>query len=175
MASFDPRADLAQLDALYTEIRAWLALPRERVLRVDPEISGWNAEQHVVHCSLANELVGRNLKSLLKGAGLLVVDTGEPVEGALEILASGRIPRGTAQAPRIVRPPELVERAYLLEWLEGNEREFAEARQRLDELVAAPKRIPHQILGPLTAVQWVRFAAVHTAHHMAIARELLGS
>ena len=66
MASFDPRADLTQLDALYAEIRAWLALPRERVLRFDPAISGWNAEQHVVHCSLANELVGRNLKNLLK-------------------------------------------------------------------------------------------------------------
>jgi len=173
MTRFDPRADLAQLDTLYAEIRSWLALPRERVLRVAPALSGWNAEQHVVHCSLANELVGRNLKNLLKGSGMLVVDTGEPIEGALEILASGCIPRGTAQAPRIVRPPELVERAYLLEWLDGNEREFAEAKRQLDLLLAAPKRIPHQILGPLTAVQWLRFAAIHTAHHMSIARELL--
>ncbi|MBM3991574.1 MAG: DinB family protein [Planctomycetes bacterium] len=173
MTSLDPLADLTALGAAYAEIRAWLALPRERVLRVDPALSGWNVEQHVAHCSLANELVGRNLKSLLKGSGLLVVDTGEPVDGALEILASGRIPRGTAQAPRSVRPPPLVERAYLLEWLDGNEREFAEAKRQLDLLLAAPKRIPHQILGPLTAVQWLRFAAIHTAHHMSIARELL--
>lgn len=173
MSEFDPRANLAALRDSYAEIERWLALPREQLHRVDPAVSGWNAEQHVVHVALANELVGRNLRNLLKGSGLLVVDSGEPVEGAMEILASGRIPRGQAQAPRIVRPPDLVERAYLLEWLEGNRRDFAEAAERVDELERATKRIPHQILGPLTAVLWVRFAAVHTEHHLAIARELV--
>ncbi len=173
MSAFEPRANLAALRSSYAEIERWLELPRERLHRVDSSVSGWNAEQHVVHVALANELVGRNLKNLLKGSGLLVVDSGEPVDGALEILASGRIPRGQAQAPRIVRPPELVERAYLLEWLEGNRRDFAEAAERVDELERATKRIPHQILGPLTAVLWVRFAAVHTEHHLAIARELV--
>jgi hypothetical protein len=173
VSAFEPRANLAALRSSYAEIERWLELPRERLHRVDSSVSGWNAEQHVVHVALANELVGRNLKNLLKGSGLLVVDSGEPVDGALEILASGRIPRGQAQAPRIVRPPELVERAYLLEWLEGNRRDFAEAAERVDELERATKRIPHQILGPLTAVLWVRFAAVHTEHHLAIARELV--
>jgi hypothetical protein len=173
VSAFEPRANLAALRSSYAEIARWLALPRERLHRVDVAVSGWNAEQHVVHVSLANELVGRNLKNLLKGSGMLVVDSGEPVDGALDILASGRIPRGQAQAPRIVRPPELVERAYLQEWLEGNRRDFAEAAERVDELERASKRIPHQVLGSLTAVQWVRFAAVHTEHHLAIARELL--
>jgi hypothetical protein len=35
--------------------------------------------------------------------------------------------------------------------------------------------VPHQILGPLTAARWVRFAAMHTRHHLDIAREVLAA
>lgn len=172
-ARFDPRADFALLRELFDEIDQWLARPREELLRVAPAVSGWNAEQHIAHVSLANELITRNLKSLIRGSGPLVLASGEPVPGALEILVSGTVPRGQAQAPRMVRPPETVERAYLVEWLAENRRGFAEAEAQLAELEAATSRIPHQVLGPLSAAQWVRFAAIHTRHHLAIARDVL--
>ena len=54
----------------------------------------------------------------------------------------------------------------------GNSLFTAFARQ-CAELEAAPARVPHQLLGPLSAALWVRFAATHTRHHVAIAREIL--
>lgn len=171
--ALDPRADFALLRELHDEIDRWLARPREELLRVAPSVSGWNSEQHIAHVSLANELITRNLKSLVRGSGPLVLASGEPVPGALEILLSGTVPRGQAQAPRMVRPPEVVERAYLVEWLAANRQGFAEAEAQLEALERATCRIPHQVLGPLSAVQWVRFAAIHTRHHLAIARDVL--
>jgi hypothetical protein len=94
------------------------------------------------------------------------------VPGALELLARGRFPRGKAQAPRIVRPPEAVERQYLLDWLAGNRRDFAELEPRIGELRETTKKVPHQLLGALSASQWTRFAACHTRHHLRIAGEV---
>lgn len=169
--SFDTRADHARLTALQERIEHWLAGHEALLARLAPAISGWSAEKHLAHVALANELVLRNLKSLVKGSGLLVVEGGQPVPGALELLVSGRLPRGQAQSPRIVRPPAVVERALLREWLADARRELA----ALDPLAirSTSQRIPHQILGPLDAPQWLRFGVVHTRHHLAIAREVL--
>jgi hypothetical protein len=40
-------------------------------------------------------------------------------------------------------------------------------------IVSSGLKIPHQVLGPLDAPQWLRFAAVHTRHHLGIAYEVL--
>ena len=167
---FEP--EFAALRELYGEIDALLARPADDLRGVRPEVSGWNAEQHLAHISLANELVVRNLRSLLKGAGPFVVESGGPAPAALEVLASGRFPRGAAQAPRIVRPPETVVREYLEDWISGNRRDFEELSGRVAELAATSLKVPHQILGPLSAAQWTRFAAAHTRHHLEIVREI---
>jgi hypothetical protein len=71
----------------------------------------------------------------------------------------------------MVRPPERVQRELLLEWLADGRRALA----ALDPatVVAGELKIPHQLLGPLDAPQWARFAAVHTRHHLVIVREVL--
>ena len=57
--------------------------------------------------------------------------------------------------------------------------EVADTRTQLaadpDGLRAAPRAIPHQLLGDLSAVEWVRFARVHTAHHLVILDEVLAA
>ena len=168
---FDPIADHAQLARLQELIERWLAEHEPALLHVAAGVSGWSAEQHLAHVALANELVLRNLKSLAKGSGLLVIEGGEPVPGALELLVSGRLPRGAAQSPRIVRPPAAVERGLLREWLSDGRRELAALDPH--SIRATGQRIPHQILGPLDAPQWLRFGVVHTRHHLGIAREVL--
>ncbi len=172
MSSFCPRTELARLHEDLIAIRRLLERPGEELALVAPRVSGWSADQHLAHLALANELVCRNVKSLLKGEGPLLVDKGEPPPDALAVLQAGRFPRGAAQAPRMVRPPEQVRRDYLIEWIEGNLREFDQLASQGDAIEAAAKRIPHQVLGPLSAVQWVRFAATHTRHHLDIAREV---
>lgn len=173
MPNFDAARDLAALRSLTGAIDALLALDPETLAAVAPNVSGWSAEQHVAHVVLANELVLRNVRSLVKGSGMLVVKGGEPHPRALELLAAGRLPRGEAQAPRMVRPPEKVDRELVAQWLADGKHELA----GLDaaQLVANDLKVPHQILGPLDARQWLRFGAVHARHHLVIVADVLAS
>lgn len=137
-------------------------------------VSGWSALAHVAHVSLANELVLKNLASLRKGSGLLVVQQAEPNPEALRILASGVLPRG-AQSPRMVRPPADIDIATARSWAAGV---VEQARAFAAQTAAEPPMtlwIPHQVLGPLTFAEWARFGAMHTRHHLAIAREVLAA
>jgi hypothetical protein len=163
--------DLASLRALWDVLDELLERFGEQLTIVQPECSAWSPEQHLAHVALANELVLRNLKSLARGEGLLLVRGGEPHPATHELLASGRFPRGRAQAPRMVRPPETVERELLLQWLADGRRELEALDART--VVAGELKVPHQLLGPLDAPQWARFAAAHTRHHLAIALEIL--
>lgn len=172
--SSDLRGDFAALRPALTRLQQIVALPADVVEMRRPEVSGWSALEHVAHVSLANELIVRNLHSLSSNQGALVQPTGEPVAGALEILERGVIPRGLAQSPRMVRPPTRIDRALLAEWMAGAEAGFEHFAAQTELLERAPGRIPHQLLGPLTAAQWVRFARIHTLHHLAIADAALG-
>jgi DinB family protein len=174
MAPFDAHAELATLATQYDAIEALLALDPARLAEIRAAVSGWSAEQHLAHVTLANELVLRNVKSLSTGQGLLVHRGGEPVAGTREILVAGRIPRGRAQSPRIVRPPERVQRELLGGWLHDGRAALAELRAFPASVLASGElKISHQILGPLDLTEWARFGVVHTEHHLAIARELL--
>jgi hypothetical protein len=171
--AFEPARDLRDLAGLLDEIDGVLALAPELLVTLAPATSGWTVEQHLAHVALANELVLRNLASLAAGRGALVVRGGEPDPAAQAVLVAGRIPRGAARAPRMVRPPERVQRELLLEWLADGRR----ALVALDPaaVVASELKVPHQLLGPLDAPQWARFGVVHARHHLEIVREILAA
>ncbi|SRR5258706_3446771 len=169
--ALDPLADHARLAVLQLTIDEWIERAGDHLARSAPTVSGWSAEQHLAHVALANELVLRNLKSLALGRGALVVEGGDPRPGTREMLGAGRLPRGVAQSPRMVRPPAVIERELMLQWLADARRELAALDPRA--IVANQLRIPHQLLGPLDAAQWLRFGVVHTTHHLLIAREVL--
>jgi hypothetical protein len=171
--AFDPAHDLRELAELLDEVDGLLALAPELLVTLAPDTSGWTVEQHLAHVALANELVLRNVASLVAGRGALVVRGGEPDPRALAVLVDGRIPRGAAQAPRMVRPPERVQRELLLEWLADGRR--ALAALDASAVVADELKIPHQLLGPLDAPMWARFGAMHARHHLEIAREIVAA
>lgn len=175
MTASEPDRDLAALAALSAWIDRVIAEHEDALALRVPEVSGWSVEHQLAHASLANELCLKNVASLVKGSGMLVVRGGEPVEGARAMLRSAAIPRGRAQSPRMVRPPEAVDRALLREWQASNRREIERWITAPGSVVSSELRIPHQLLGPLDAPDWVRFAAVHTRHHLAIAAEIAGA
>jgi hypothetical protein len=132
--------------------------------------SGWSPAQHLSHVALANGRILKAIVALARGRG--TPRPGPPADGARAVLESGAIPRGTAQAPPGTGPGDVVDLAATRRLLDETRRGFAGL-----ELsgVAADLARDHPALGPLTAAEWVRFAAVHTRHHVAIVAELLGS
>lgn len=169
--SFDPHADLNLLLADYDRILALRLREHSRLRLVAAAVSAWSAEQQLAHVALANELVLRNLNNLAKGSGLLVSAGGEAVPGALDLLKRGVLPRGQAQSPRMVRPPEEIDPQLFDSWL--NDARSGYQALRPEQWTDLSLKIPHQILGPLDAQQWLRFALVHTRHHLRIAHEVL--
>jgi hypothetical protein len=173
--AIEPAQELARLRAAYATIDALMALEPELARSVARAVSGWSAEEHVAHVALANELSLRNVLNLVAREGLLIQPDGEPIPEGLSVLRSGVIPRGVARSPRMVTPPRSIDRALLAEWIRDNRRDLARVTELAPEIASAPGRIPHQLLGPLDALQWLRFAAVHTAHHLTLASEVLGA
>ena len=170
MSEFQPHKQLAHLRQVYARME--LLRRGEIVTARAARVSQWSVGEHLAHLSLANELAFRNVRSLMAGTGLFVVDSGEPVQQALAVLESGVFPRGIAQAPRMVRPPADVAPELLDQWIDESRAQFEAFEFEADQIRSATKRIPHQLMGPLSAAQWLRFAAIHSDHHTRIAEEV---
>jgi hypothetical protein len=166
--------DLARLRRSQQRIERLLALPAD-LLRARTPVSGWCALEHLFHVVLANDMSLKNARNLARGSGRLITampGPGERDPRAADILARGRLPRG-AQAPRFVMPPANPDLALVREI-------HAEtvAAARSAELAAPPESgsgIPHQALGVLSAAEWIRFARMHSAHHLRIAAAVLAA
>jgi len=168
----NPR-DLPRLERSLARVGRRLALPEE-LLRARTPVSGWSALEHLFHLALANDMSLKNARNLARGRGRLITELPKPGERdprADDILARGRLPRGT-QAPRFVTPPARVD----LELAREIHAETAAAASAEDlGLSDAPATtgIPHQALGVLSGAEWIRFARMHSAHHLAIVAAVL--
>ncbi|MDZ4773845.1 MAG: DinB family protein [Planctomycetota bacterium] len=165
--------DLAAYRAAAHEVERLLSGDVEILQRPIERISGWSPVQHAAHLTLANELVLKNIASLAKGSGMLVMLDALQTPRALEILAAGQLPRGEAKSPRMVVPPLDIDVRVAREWATKFTSDLAAQCAALDFARAPRCFIPHQVLGPLDLAQWVRFGLVHTRHHLSIAREIL--
>lgn len=170
---FDAAHNLEELERLLGQVESVNALPHETLFSKAPAISSWNAVEHSFHLILVCDLSFRNVVSLARDKGRLIRDPEDRRADSIDILRRGRIPRGVSSAPRFVQPPTRVD-LDLLRTLTG---EVQEARSGLandlEALERAPRVIPHQLLGDLNACEWVRFARIHSAHHLVILHEVL--
>ena len=167
----NPTRDVAALRATLERVGRVLERPDDVLFAPALDVSSWNAAEHVFHLVLALDLSLRNATSLVRERGRLIRDPEDRQPDALALLRRGRIPRGTAEAPRFARPPASFELSLVRE-LFGEARGVAQALDP-DALANAPRAIPHQEVGDLTATEWVRFARLHSTHHLVIVREIL--
>jgi len=173
MSELTARSDLAAWSHDAREVEWLLAHAPQELETVMPHVSGWSALQHAAHLTLANELVLKNLRSLAKGSGMLVVNEAAQNPEALALLAAGRLPRGRAQAPRMVVPPTDVDVPRVQEWASQLSADVDAFAGTLAGVPLPRCFVPHQMLGPLDFAQWLSFGIVHTRHHLVIAREVL--
>lgn len=156
----------AEMQALAGQLTRFEALANPQdAARSAPEISGWRVGQHLAHISMATAYCLRNVVELMEDGGRFAVPGGALHEQARAILESGVIPGG-ATSPKEVEAPEEPDLAHTINCL-------AAARASMTQLSGLPiastaLRIPHPLLGPLDAPEWLRFARIHADHHLAI-------
>lgn len=169
----DPVAEIEAISSILDAFDALIQQGPETTQRQDPSVSGWSVIQHLYHCALATGLSLRNVTSLVRGKGRLIQTEGELSERAREVLLSERTKRGEAEAPRMVTPPEEVDPSFLDMELKSNRSDLKRLGEESAQIAAAPRWIPHQLLGPFDALAWLRFTRLHAQHHLDIANDVL--
>lgn len=165
-----------ELDALtdfYDATEAYLDdLSTADLVESTSSVSDWSPAQHLYHIWRANA-------SMLKAARLLAsgrVDA-EPArlsDAGRRVLREGRLPRGVAEAPEAVRPPDAPDRELLRETALRSREKLDAVADASAEIREADGGLEHPAWGVLTAPQWVRAARIHSEHHGAIVADILG-
>jgi len=170
--TIDPEVEETRLEGIFLEFGGLRERLGERVHASAAEVSAWTPAQHLFHVALSADLAFSNVRALLRGGGGRIVHEGAPNALAVQVLTDECYPRGESQAPRTVQPPEEVEAAYLSNEMQLNRETLMALSPELSKVPAAAGRIPHVFLGELNAAEWLRFARLHSEHHLAILRDI---
>lgn len=164
---------LRSIDGVVSGIDTCLAhaAQPERSRASSPEVSSWSVAMHVEHLLLADRWI---LEWVLRTARVPGPDhrAEDPTPIGVEILASGRIPRGRGPAPEMSIPQGL-STADLVDQLSRARSLATRLGPRLTEIHASRATLPHHVLGHFTPAQWLRFAHIHHDHHEAIIHDIL--
>lgn len=170
MFSTRPRRAYDRLTALLDDIDERLAGPAERLYFTEEAVSKWSVAQHVHHLLRVVHGVATRMQAIQDGES-----GGEPARlnaaGRLVMLL-GRLPRGRARSPKYVLPDEAPDRDALQEFAAETRAAVERLEPHLGTLGDLDGGYKHPALGVLTAPQWLRFAGIHTAHHLAIIRDI---
>ncbi|HEX8617000.1 MAG TPA: DinB family protein, partial [Thermoanaerobaculia bacterium] len=148
------------------EMRRLASLPEAQLFAVT-SVSAWTPSEHLDHSlKVATWIVQRVLDP--------APERGRPFSFiGLLILWSARIPRGRGKAPERVRGARAT-REELMAAIDSLEAHLARLNASLLERKRGPI-VPHPMFGSLTPPQALRFAAVHTDHHLRIVKDVLRS
>ncbi len=165
---WDLDADLAKIVQQWDYVRDLLADPQLYELR-DPEVSGWSCGEHAGHIAMVARWVATGIEQNLiepqRDAD------GEWTEITAAILEKGGFPRGVGQAPGKVDPAGRP-REDFVPVLSNAEEVWSRVGSKLEQLPSCSARFHHFAFGYLTSTEWVRFCAIHTAHHLAVVRDI---
>jgi hypothetical protein len=164
----NPARDLARLEERVRAAAAILDWPDERLYLRIPSVSGWSPAQQLDHVLLSLALMFDRVETLEVGCSESIRPSGSPGLVGQIILLTGWIPRGRADAPASVHPDPRPVRARLRGTLATEARRTTALRERAASLGGVQGTLEHPILGAFGVPQWLRFADVHTKHHLAI-------
>lgn len=170
LGAWNLELDLAKIDEQWEPIRHILEDP-SLFDRTDPGVSGWSCGQHVGHVVLIAASIARQIEECLcdpernheQGTSAI----------AHHILSTGTIKRGAAKSPPNALPQTRT-RDDFLALLPSTVDTWSGIRARAAEVSACNARLPHFALGHLSSGEWVRFCAIHTAHHLKVVIDIAG-
>ena len=135
-------------------------------------VSAWGVDRQVHHVGIALNGIGRGVEVLLanpqQDAGL-----GPTHPFAMPMLEGGTIPRGVGKAPEWLHPPDAPKASETRALIQVCKVAWDALDKKRTQIENCPATYPHFALGNFTSQQWVRFMAVHTAHHFKIIHEIL--
>jgi hypothetical protein len=166
--AWDLAADLSKIEQQWPAVIEILTDPLRADTRHAPT-SDWSCGQQAGHAALAAWGIARGIQRALAEPDRDRDQTAHPTAAAL--LSSGLFPRGVAKASERIDPTGK-SLAEMLAIAEPGATAWAGLSKRAEALAGCPARFPHFLLGHLTSAEWVRFCAIHTAHHLGIAREI---
>ncbi len=147
-----------------TEIQKYCQDP-EMIHRINAEVSEWSVGQHCEHILKADRLNLRAVDLLHSGGG----EEGDSSRSPHPVLLSGFIPTGMAEAPRYVQPADDPQVDQLTSMTDKVLAGWAKTLEEMKALSPPFSRgILHHEMGLLDIPGWVRFARVHTDHHLKI-------
>lgn len=134
-------------------------------------ISKWGVGEQLSHVAMALVRIGKNVTTSVHE------ESETPGEGPNKmghlILKLGYIPRGKGQAPNYVIPADQPDRNQVKEELIRAQAIWTMLKTSKDVIQASKHVVPHHLLGDFIPAHWVRFAGVHTKHHLKIIFDIL--
>lgn len=135
------------------------------------KVSLWSVGQHIEHTLAVNAKAVLILSGDTHGTDLGAVQPASAA--ALQILESGVIPRGQAQAPDTALPKMNVH-VDLMDDVERNTNLLDGLTVIYRQIAADDALYLHPFLGGLTKMQWLRFLEIHILHHLKIIADIVG-
>lgn len=166
--AWDLPADFSKIEQQWSHLRDLLRDPALFQTR-DDRVSGWTCGQHAGHLALVTQWIAMEIDHNLREPTRDV--DGEWNEDAERVLSSGDFPRGMWHAPEAVNPEDRPANDLLVVLSDADHR-WGDLKKRSDDLADCRARFLHFMLGYLTSAEWVRFCAIHSAHHLAIVRDI---
>ena len=164
---WDLAADLAKIEQQWGPVRDILEVPERFELR-HPTTSGWGLGEHAGHIAITTLGIAKGIEG-----NLAQPERGRDQErgGAAEaVLRVGTFPRGVTAPERI--DPKGRSREELAALSLRAVDAWSALAARSAAIATCPARFPHFMLGHLSSAEWIRFCAIHTAHHLALIREI---
>jgi hypothetical protein len=164
------RADLEKVQQQWTPVHEILGDAKLHELRA-ADVSAWSCGEQAGHILLVAQAMARAIEGNLDDPDR--DRDGEWTEYTRPVFESGGFPRGRATAPLALDPGGRT-RDDFIEMLPRVVSAWDAITARVEEVRACPARARHFVFGYLTSAEWVRICAIHTAHHLAIVRDVRG-
>jgi hypothetical protein len=166
--AWDLRADLEKIGQQWTPLGEILGDRALYDLRA-PAVSEWSCGEQAGHVLLVAQAMARAVEGNL--ADPVRDENGAQEHFTLRVLEAGGFTRGRARSPTRLTPSGRTQDdfATLLPSVAGA---WEAVAAREEELRRCPARARHFVFGYLTSSEWVRMCAIHTAHHLAIVRDI---
>lgn len=163
-----PKRELMKLGAAYGHAESLFSLSDREFYHVGDTLSLWSAAGHIYHIGKVNSFCFDRILKLYEDKSPEILQKGSPTITGRLAMSAGRMRKGWT-SPREFIAPDDIDRTQVRNAVIESKKLMAKVGEFLTELESLSGRLPHWEFGELKAVQWLRYARLHSWHHLKIA------